>query len=50
MPDNIESMVGGRRESGRGLGVEKGRGKENLREWDSQDGARTKMRARKEIS
>ena len=26
-----------------------GRGEENLREWDSQDGGRTEMRARKEI-
>ena len=25
-------------------------GEENLREWDSQDGGRTEMRARKEIS
>ena len=34
----------------RGRRGEKGRGEENLREWDSQDGPRTEMRARKEIS
>ena len=30
--------------------AEKGRVEENLREWDSRDGGRTDMRARKEIS
>lgn len=31
-------------------GREKGRVEENLREWDGQNGGRTDMRARKEIS
>ena len=39
----LESMRAGGRRKGRS-GVE-----ENLREWDSQDGGRTDMRARKEI-
>ena len=39
----------GRREGGRGRRWEKGRVEENLRKWDSQDGGRTDMRARKEI-
>ena len=39
-----------RREGGRGKVGEKGGGEENLREWDSQEGGRTEMRARKEIS
>ena len=40
----------GRREGGRGRGGDKGRVDNNLREWDSRDGGRTDMRARKEIS
>ena len=30
--------------------MEKGREEENLREWDSGDGGRTMLRARKELS
>ena len=48
--DMIGSMGVGRREGKRGRGREKGRVEENLREWDSRDGGRTEMRARKEIS
>ena len=39
-----------RREGERERGGEKGRVEENLREWDSTDGRRTDMRARKEVS
>ena len=38
----------GRKESGRGGGGEE-ESRENLREWNSRDGGRTEMRARKEI-
>ena len=42
---------GGRRRKGeKERGGEKERVEENLREWDSRDGGRTDMRARKEIS
>ena len=43
-------MGGRKREERWGRGVEKGRVEENLREWDSREGGRTEMRARKEIS
>ena len=42
--------MGEGREGDRARGVEKQRGEENMREWDSQDGGRTEIRARKEIS
>ena len=51
MPDKIGSMgEWGRRKERKGRRGEKGRIEQNLREWDSRNGGRTDMRARKEIS
>ena len=51
LPENIGSMgVGGRSKGRRGREREKGRVEANLREWVSQVGVRTDVRARKEIS
>ena len=50
MPEKLGAGGWGRREGRRGRGGEKGSGEENLREWDSLEGGRTEMRARKEIS
>ena len=50
-PDKIGSMGAGDRRKGRkGIEEEKGRIEENLREWNSCNGGRRDMRARKEIS
>ena len=46
---NLKHRVWDRKEDERGRGMEKGRVEENLMEWDSQDGGRTEMRARREI-
>ena len=46
---NLGAWGLGEKSGGREKGVEKGSREENMRKWDSQDGERTEMRARKEI-